>query len=31
VITNNFNTNIHFFNFRDFDKRVLYGNSDNIL
>jgi len=24
VITNNFNTNIHCLNFRDFGKRVLY-------
>jgi len=24
VITNNFNVNIHFLNFRDFGKRVLY-------
>jgi len=24
VITNNFNTHINFFNFRDFDKKILY-------
>jgi len=30
VITNNFNTNIHFLNSRDFGKRVLY-TGDEVL
>lgn len=33
VITNNFNINIHFFNFCDFDKKkgLIYKNGDNSI
>jgi len=31
VITNNFNTNIHFLNSRDFSKRVLYIGTEVVI
>ena len=31
MITNNFNTNIHFLNSRDFSKRVIYIKTEVVL